>query len=79
MKNYTEIINKYNVYVYPRKTNLVKDSQLIHNENIHIIEAPCLDISSSEIRNIINTKENLSKFISNDIYNYIIHNKLYIT
>ena len=44
-----------------------------------MIEAPYVDISSSEIRNIITEKENLSQFISNDIYRYIIKNKLYIS
>ena len=78
-KDYKKIINNYNVYVYPRGTKIKEDSELINNENVHMIEAPYVDISSSEIRNIINKKENLSKFISNDIHRYIIKNKLYIS
>jgi len=76
-KDYKKILNNYNVYVYPRKTKIKEDIELINNENVHMIEAPYVDISSSEIRNIITKKENLSQFISNDIYSYIIKNKLY--
>ena len=78
-KDYKKILNNYNVYVYPRKTKIKEDIDLINNENVHMIEAPYVDISSSEIRNIITKKENLSQFISNDIYRYIIKNKLYIS
>ena len=78
-KDYKKIINNYSVYVYPRETKIKEDIELINNKNVHMIEAPYVDISSSEIRNIINKKENLSQFISNDIYRYIIKNKLYIS
>ena len=78
-KDYKKIVNNYNVYVYPRETKIKEDIELINNKNVHIIEAPYVDISSSEIRNIITKKENLSQFISNDIYRYIIKNKLYIS
>ena len=78
-KDYKKIINNYNVYVYPRETKIKEDIELINNKNVHMIEAPYVDISSSEIRNIITKKENLSQFISNDIYRYIIKNKLYIS
>ena len=78
-KDYKKIVNNYNVYVYPRETKIKEDIELINNKNVHMIEAPYVDISSSEIRNIITKKENLSQFISNDIYRYIIKNKLYIS
>ena len=78
-KDYKKIINNYSVYVYPRETKIKEDIELINNKNVHMIEAPYVDISSSEIRNIINKKENLSQFISNDIYRYIIKNRLYIS
>ena len=78
-KDYKKIVNNYNVYVYPRETKIKEDIELINNKNVNMIEAPYVDISSSEIRNIITEKENLSQFISNDIYRYIIKNKLYIS
>ena len=78
-KDYKKILNNYNLYVYPRKTKIKEDIELINNENIHMIEGPYVNISSSEIRNVITKKENLSQFISNDIYRYIIKNKLYIS
>tara|TARA_B100000029_G_scaffold512358_1_gene608794 strand:- start:1643 stop:2224 length:582 start_codon:yes stop_codon:yes gene_type:complete len=78
-KNYKEILNNYDIYVYPRGGNRKENTELIHSKNVHKIEAPYVNISSSEIRKLINNKENLSGFISEEIYNYIIKNKLYIS
>ncbi len=78
-KNYKEILNNYDIYVYPRGGNRKENTELIHSKNVHKIEGPYLNISSSEIRKLINNKENLSGFISEEIYNYIIKNKLYIS
>ena len=46
-KDYKKILNNYNVYVYPRETKIKENIDLINNENVHMIEAPHVDISSS--------------------------------
>ena len=76
-KEYKEIMNYYKIYVYPRKTRLKTDMKLIMSNNIEMIEAPLIDLSSTNIRNIINDKSYAKQFISDSIYKYITTNNLY--
>lgn len=76
-KDYKEIMNNFKIYVYPRKTRLKRDMKLLMSNNIEIIEAPLIDLSSTNIRNIINDKNYAKQFISDSIYKYITTNNLY--
>ena len=67
----------YKIYVYPRKTKLKTDMKLIMNNNIEMIEAPLIDLTSTNIRNNINDKDRAKEFISDRIYKYITTNNLY--
>ena len=73
-KNYKEIMNNFKIYVYPRKTKLKRDMKLLMSNNIEIIEAPLIDLSSTNIRN---DKNYAKQFISDSIYKYITTNNLY--
>lgn len=73
-KNYKEIMNNFKIYVYPRKTRLKRDMKLLMSNNIEIIEAPLIDLSSTNIRN---DKNYAKQFISDSIYKYITTNNLY--
>ena len=76
-KDYKEIMNNFKIYVYPRKTRLKRDMKLLISNNIEMIEAPLIDLSSTNIRNIINDKNYAKQFISDSIYKYITTNNLY--
>ena len=76
-KDYKEIMNNFKIYVYPRKTRLKRDMKLLMSNNIEMIEAPLIDLSSTNIRNIINDKNYAKQFISDNIYKYITTNNLY--
>ena len=76
-KNYKEIMNNFKIYVYPRKTRLKRDIKLLISNNIEMIEAPLIDLSSTNIRNIINDKGYAKQFISDSVYKYITTNNLY--
>jgi nicotinate-nucleotide adenylyltransferase len=76
-KDYKEIMNNFKIYVYPRKTRLKRDMKLLMSNNIEMIEAPLIDLSSTNIRNIINDKNYAKQFISDSIYKYITTNNLY--
>ena len=76
-KDYKEIMNDFKIYVYPRKTRLKRDMKLLMSNNIEMIEAPLIDLSSTNIRNIINDKNYAKQFISDSIYKYITTNNLY--
>ena len=76
-KDYKEIMNNFKIYVYPRKTRLKRDMKLLMSNNIEMIEAPLIDLSSTNIRNIVNDKNYAKQFISDSIYKYITTNNLY--
>ena len=76
-RGYKEIMSYYKIYVYPRKTKLKTDMKLIVNNNIEMIEAPLIDLTSTNIRNNINDKDRAKAFISDRIYKYITTNNLY--
>ncbi len=50
-KNYQEILTQYGIIIYPRKVNL--ETPLINHENVELISAPRLDISASQIRQML--------------------------
>ena len=76
-REYKEIMSYYKIYVYIRKTRLKTDMKLIVNNNIEMIEAPLIDLTSTNIRNNINDKDRAKAFISDRIYKYITTNNLY--
>ena len=76
-RGYKEIMSYYKIYVYPRKTKLKTDMKLIMNNNIEMIEAPLIDLTSTNIRSNINYKDSAKAFISDSIYKYITTNNLY--
>ena len=77
VSDYKEIMNNFKIYVYPRKIRLKRDMKLLMSNNIEMIEAPLIDLSSTNIRNIINDKNYAKQFISDSIYKYITTNNLY--
>jgi len=76
-KGYKEIMSYYKIYVYPRKTRLKTDMKLVRSNNIEIIKAPLIDLTSTKIRNNINHKDFAKEYISDSIYKYITTNNLY--
>ena len=76
-REYKEIMSYYKIYVYPRKTRLKTDMKLIMSNNIEMIEAPLIDLTSTNIRSKINYKDSAKAFISDSIYIYITTNNLY--
>ncbi len=71
---YHDILNKYQVYVYPRegfeKIKLLKRMKWLD-------QAPILKYSSTEIRTMINNQLNCSEFLPKEVLNYININSLY--
>jgi len=73
-KNYLEILNNYQIFVYPRpciKTTIPENSK------INIIDAPLMEISASFIRNAIKTGKDIRYFLPKKVYQYIDEMNLY--
>ena len=75
-KDYKKIINKYKIFIYPRKGTLNENLHII-NENTMYIGGPRIDLSSTNIRKIVSKKSDPKDLISNRVMEYINSNKLY--
>ena len=70
-KNYERIIDEHELYVYPRISKVISDSDLIKHKNIHIIEAPIVEISSTFIRKAIKEKKNIRALMPYSAWVYL--------
>ena len=70
------LINKYKIFIYPRKGTLKENLHII-NENTMYIGGPRIDLSSTNIRKIISKKSDPKDLISTKVMEYINSNKLY--
>jgi len=75
-KSWEKILQNHNILVYPRnKTNVKPDLQ--HHHIIVMHKAPLLDISSTNIRKLIDKGEQYEQYLPPGIAEYIEENKLY--
>jgi len=75
-KNYKELCSRYKRIVYPRPGD--NTDNLTFMQNAQLIQAPLLNISSTEIRTALSKGNDVLNYIPVDVYNYIKNNKLYI-
>jgi nicotinate-nucleotide adenylyltransferase len=59
-KNYKYIINNYNIFIYQRPNFLIEKKE----ENITIVDAPLLEISSTQIRKNIKEKKSIRYLVT---------------
>ena len=80
-KNYEVILAHHEIYVYPRlsaeEENLEFKESLNLGTNIHIVDAPIVEISSTFIRENIKNGKNIRPLLSNKVWEYIDHNNFY--
>ena len=75
-KDHEKILSEYKIYIYPRKGTL-KETPHIVSENAMYIGGPRIDLSSTNIRNILSKKSDPKELISSEVMRYIHVNKLY--
>ena len=73
-RDWETILDSYGVLVYPRLGHPNTDR---HIDGMEVVEAPAIDISSTFIRNAITKGHDMSFFLPQGVYKYIIENKLY--
>jgi nicotinate-nucleotide adenylyltransferase len=76
-KNYEVILKNYAIYVYPRISSDIENSDFRNNPNIHFVDAPIVEISSTFIRENIKNKKNVQPLLPSKVWEYIDHNNLY--
>ena len=70
-KNYETILKNYNVYVYPRISDGTVESEFLKHSNVHRVQAPIVQISSTFIRKSIKTKKDIRAMLPANVWNYI--------
>lgn len=68
-KNYEEIIKRHHIYVYPRPG--CSPSEFDTHPNVHITQAPLMEISSTFIRNSIKEKKDIRFFLHPKVWEEI--------
>jgi nicotinate-nucleotide adenylyltransferase len=79
-KNYEVILQNHEIYVYPRIYSEKDANQNLvfkNNPNIHYIDAPIVEISSTFIRENIKNNKNVRPLMPEKVWEYIDHNNLY--
>jgi len=74
-KNYDELISNFDFYIYPREATAYIEK--FPNEHFSLIDAPILGISSTQIRELIQKGCNVSGYVPDDVWDYIVKNKLF--
>ena len=69
-KNYEDILENHNIYVYPRFDG-TDYGDLIRHKRVSLYEAPIIQISSSFVRRAISQKKDVRHYLPKDVHEYI--------
>ncbi|MDY0780653.1 nicotinate (nicotinamide) nucleotide adenylyltransferase [Tenacibaculum sp. IB213877] len=70
-KNYEAILDDYDIYVYPRISDGIIETQFNNHPKIHRVNAPIVEVSSTMIRNAIKESKNVRPLLSEEVWKYI--------
>lgn len=69
-KNHEILVKDHDIYVYPR-VFIEKKSKQVSYDRVHLIDAPIVEISSTEIRKAIKEKKNVKPLLPQKVWQYI--------
>ncbi|WP_299108446.1 nicotinate (nicotinamide) nucleotide adenylyltransferase [uncultured Tenacibaculum sp.] len=70
-KNYEAILEDYHVYVYPRISEGIIETQFDNHSKITRVDAPIIEISSTIIRDGIKKRKNIQPLIDTKVWRYV--------
>lgn len=77
-KNADKLIEKHQIIVYPRIFDGERqDNEYLKHENISMINAPIIELSATEIRNMIKNGKNVRPMLPPEVYEYLDGSNFY--
>lgn len=77
-KNADLLIKNHHIIVYPRVfEGDKKNSENINNENISLVKAPIIELSATEIRNMIKQGKNVRPMLPPEVFEYLDGSSFY--
>lgn len=77
-KNAEKLISDYQIIVYPRTfEGEKKDSEYLQHENISMVNAPIIELSATEIRNMIKEGKNVRPMLPPEVFEYLDGSSFY--
>ena len=70
-KDYEEIIEIAEVYVYPRDTEHKIPDEILKNSNIKLVDAPKIKISSSHIRYLLKENQKVDHLVPKEVISFL--------
>ena len=77
-KNAEKLMSDYQIIVYPRTfEGEKKDSEYLQHENISMVNAPIIELSATEIRNMIKEGKNVRPMLPQEVFEYLDGSSFY--
>jgi nicotinate-nucleotide adenylyltransferase len=77
-KNAELLLKNYHIIVYPRIfESEKKDPEYLGHENISLIKAPVIELSATEIRNMIKAGKNVRPMLPPEVFDYLDGSSFY--
>lgn len=76
-KNYELILKNHQIIVYPRISGEDKKTDYLQHDNIHQISAPVIELSATEIRNMIKSGKNTRPMLPPEVFEYLDGSSFY--
>jgi nicotinate-nucleotide adenylyltransferase len=70
-KNYELILEGHDIYVYPRISEGVIETQFNKHKKVHFVNAPIMELSSTFIRNSIKNGKNVRPMLPEHVWEYL--------
>lgn len=77
-KNAETLVNRHQIIVYPRIFSCEKkESEYLQHENISVVNAPIIELSATEIRNMIKEGKNVRPMLPPEVFEYLDGSSFY--
>jgi nicotinate-nucleotide adenylyltransferase len=77
-KNADLLLKNYHIIVYPRIfESEKKDPEYLRHENISLVKAPVIELSATEIRNMIKAGKNVRPMLPPEVFDYLDGSSFY--